>query len=92
MVTIEELVQQLVERGGSDLHISAGAPPMLRVNGKLVSTEQEVLDNETAQKVIYGLLDNEQILRFEKDLELDMSFGISGLGVSVPTCSFREDP
>jgi twitching motility protein PilT len=80
MVTIEELVQQLVERGGSDLHICAGAPPMIRVNGKLVSTEQEVLDNETAQKLVYGILDNEQILRFEKELELDMSFGISGLG------------
>jgi twitching motility protein PilT len=80
MVTIEELVQQLVERGGSDLHISAGSPPMIRVNGRLVSTEQEILDNETTQKLVYGILDNEQILRFEKDLELDMSFGISGLG------------
>ena len=80
MVTIEELVQQLVERGGSDLHISAGSPPMIRVNGKLVSTEQEILDNEAAQKLIYGILDKDQILRFEKELELDMSFGISGLG------------
>jgi twitching motility protein PilT len=80
MVTIEELVQQLVERGGSDLHISAGSPPMLRINGKLVSTEQEVLDGETTKKLIYGILDNDQILRFERDSELDMSFGISGLG------------
>jgi twitching motility protein PilT len=80
MVTIEELVQQLVERGGSDLHISAGAPPMIRINGSLVSTEQEVLDPETTQRLIYSILDNEQILRFERDQELDMSFGISGLG------------
>lgn len=80
MVTIEELVQQLVERGGSDLHISAGSPPMIRVNGRLVSTEQEVLDGEATQKLLYGILDNDQILRFEKELELDMSFGISGLG------------
>ena len=80
MVSIEELVQQLVERGGSDLHISAGAPPMIRVNGKLVSTELEVLDAETTQKLVYGILDNEQILRFEKNWELDMSFGIDGLG------------
>ncbi len=80
MVSIEELVQQLVERGGSDLHISAGSPPMIRVNGRLVSTEQEVLDAETTQKLIYSILDNEQILRFEKELELDMSFGIAGLG------------
>ena len=80
MVSIEELVQQLVERGGSDLHISAGAPPMIRVNGRLVSTELEVLDAETTQKLIYSILDNEQILRFEKNWELDMSFGIAGLG------------
>ncbi len=80
MVSIEELVQQLVERGGSDLHMSAGSPPMIRVNGRLVSTEQEVLSAELVQKLVYSILDNEQILRFEKDLELDMSFGIAGLG------------
>jgi twitching motility protein PilT len=80
MVSIEELVQQLVERGGSDLHISAGAPPMLRISGRLVATEQEVLDSDSTQKLIYSILDNEQILRFEKDWELDMSFGIAGLG------------
>ena len=53
---------------------------MIRINGSLVSTEQEVLDPETTQRLIYSILDNEQILRFEKDQELDMSFGISGLG------------
>ncbi len=80
MVTIEELVQQLVDRRGSDLHISAGAPPMMRINGSLVSTEQEVLDPETTQRLVYSILDNEQILKFEKEHELDMSFGIAGLG------------
>ena len=80
MVSIEELVQQLVERNGSDLHISAGAPPMIRVNGKLISTEMEILDAESTQKLVYSILDNEQILRFEKEWELDMSFGIAGLG------------
>ena len=80
MVTIEELVQQLVDRKGSDLHIAAGAPPMMRINGSLVSTEQEVLDPETTQRLVYSILDNEQILQFEKESELDMSFGIAGLG------------
>jgi twitching motility protein PilT len=80
MVTIEELVQQLVERGGSDLHISAGAPPMIRIHGRLISTEQEVLDGEATQKLVYSILDNEQILKFEKEWELDMAFGIAGLG------------
>jgi twitching motility protein PilT len=80
MVTMEELVQQLVERGGSDLHISAGAPPMLRINGRLVATEFDMLDGETSQKLVYSILDNEQILKYEKDRELDMAFGIAGLG------------
>lgn len=80
MITVEELLQQLVERGGSDLHITAGAPPKIRIDGKLISTEHNVLDPETTQRLIYSILDNTQIARFEKDLELDMSFGIGGLG------------
>ncbi len=80
MVTMEELVQQLVERNGSDLHISAGVAPMVRINGRLVSTEYDVLDAEATQKLVYSILDNEQILTFERDHELDMAFGISGLG------------
>lgn len=80
MVTIEELVQQLVERGGSDLHLAAGAPPMIRINGRLVSVEQEPLEPEVTKRLIYSILDNEQILRFEREWELDMAFGITGLG------------
>ncbi len=80
MITVEELLQQLVERGGSDLHITAGSPPKIRIDGKLISTEHNVLDPETSQKLVYSILDNEQVARFERDLELDMSFGISGLG------------
>ncbi len=80
MVSLEELVQQLVERGGSDLHISAGSPPMIRINGRLVTTDSESLDSETCKKIIYSILDNEQIRQFEKEQELDMGFGISGLG------------
>ncbi len=80
MVTLEELLQQLVERGGSDLHISAGAPPKIRIDGKLISVDTEILDSEQSQKLVYSVLDNDQIAHFEKDLELDMSFGISGLG------------
>ncbi|GIW71297.1 MAG: twitching motility protein PilT [Planctomycetota bacterium] len=80
MVTVEELLQQLVERGGSDLHITAGAPPKIRIDGKLISTEHNVLDPEMSQRLVYSILDSEQVARFERDLELDMSFGIAGLG------------
>ena len=80
VVTLEDLVQQLVERGGSDLHLAAGSAPMIRINGRLVATDCEILDSESVKKVIYSILDNEQIRTFEKNQELDMGFGISGLG------------
>ena len=52
---------------------------MMRVNGRLIPAETSVMDAETTRKLIYSILDNSQILRFEKELELDMAFGISGL-------------
>ncbi len=80
MVTLEELLRVMVERGSSDLHITAGSAPRIRVDGVLVSTEHEILDAEDSQRIIYSILDNEQIARFEKELELDISFGIAGIG------------
>lgn len=80
MVSIEELLQAMVERDGSDLHITQGARPKLRIDGELVDTEYEMLDAESTQKIIYSILDSAQIARFEKELELDMSFGVEGLG------------
>lgn len=79
-LTIETLVQLLVKNGGSDVHISAGARPKIRVDGELVDTEYDVLDPEITQRLLYSVLDNEQIARFEKNWELDLSFGIQGLG------------
>jgi len=80
MVTIEEMLTVLVERGGSDLHISVGSPPRIRVEGDLINTDFEVLTPETTQKLLYGLLNTNQIAKFEKELELDISFGIERLG------------
>jgi len=80
MITIEELLTLLVQRKGSDLHLSAGSPPKIRIDGKLVNTEHEMLTPDMTQKLVYSILATEQIARFEKDLELDLSFGIDGLG------------
>ena len=80
MVTIEELMKILVERGGSDLHITAGSPPRIRVDGTLMPTEHEVLTRDMTQKIVYSVLDTDQIARFEREWELDLSFGVEGLG------------
>ena len=80
MNNIEDLVQQLVEREGSDLHLGAGTPPMIRIHGRLIAAGDAVLDNDTVRRIVYSILDNEQVRKFEKEQELDMAFGISGLG------------
>jgi twitching motility protein PilT len=70
----------MVERGGSDLHITAGSPPRIRIDGRLLPTDHEALSAESTQKLVYSLLVSDQIARFERELELDFSFGIEGLG------------
>jgi len=80
MQTLEELLQYLVEQKGSDLHVTAGSPPRLRVDGELKPIEGERLTPEQSKESVYSVLKADQIARFEKDLELDFSFGISGLG------------
>ncbi|OGX40494.1 MAG: type IV pili twitching motility protein PilT [Omnitrophica WOR_2 bacterium RIFCSPHIGHO2_02_FULL_68_15] len=74
------LLRQMVDRNASDLHISAGAPPCLRVDEKLLPVEGGTMTPEDSQRLAYSLLTPAQIERFERNKELDMSFGISGLG------------
>ncbi|MFP6737925.1 MAG: type IV pili twitching motility protein PilT, partial [Planctomycetota bacterium] len=77
---LEKLAGKLVEEGGSDLHIAAGSPPMMRIDGRLVVAGEEKLDADASRKLVYAILNDEQVKRFEEDLELDMSFGIEGVG------------
>ncbi len=80
MIGIEELLQIMVQRGGSDLHVTAGSAPKVRIDGSLVSTEHEVLTPDQTKKIAYSVLTAEQIAKYEANLELDISFGIDGLG------------
>jgi len=80
MIGLEELLELMVQKKGSDLHITAGSPPRIRIDGHLRPTGHEMLSPEDSQKMAYSVLSNEQVARFEKNLELDFSFGVSGLG------------
>jgi twitching motility protein PilT len=80
MVTLEELLETVVSRGGSDLHISAGAPPKVRIDGLLLDVMPEAMSHDETKKLVYSILTNDQIARFEEKLELDFSFGVKGLG------------
>jgi twitching motility protein PilT len=77
---LEELLGQVFERGASDLHLSPGLPPVLRIDGNLVRTEYPPLTKEDAQRLIFGMLTNEQRRILEQNWDLDCSYGVSGLG------------
>lgn len=73
-VHVDELLQLVVEKKGSDLHLAAGVPPVLRIDGKLLATNYDVLSDFEVQRMIYAVLTDEQIRTFETDYELDCSY------------------
>lgn len=76
---IEDLMEEVIERGGSDLHLSAGLPPYIRISGKLTPTEHEPMSPEACQRLIFSMLNNTQRKTLEQTWELDCSYGVKGL-------------
>ena len=64
--TMEELLRLVVERGASDLHLSAGIPPYLRCDERLLPTDHGPLTGEEVRELAYSLLTPEKIQRFER--------------------------
>jgi twitching motility protein PilT len=78
-LTLRQLLEDMVQRKASDLHITAGVPPELRIDGAITPTEYEVLTPEKCIGLAYSVLSDEQRKRFETTKELDFSFGVKGL-------------
>ena len=76
---LQELLRLLIDRSGSDLHISAGSPPRIRVHGTLSPMDMPVLTGVDAKNLCYSILTDTQKHRFEEENELDFSFGLKGL-------------
>jgi twitching motility protein PilT len=78
-LTLRQLLEDMVQRKASDLHLTAGVPPELRIDGSITPTEYEVLSPERCIGLAYSVLSDEQRKRFETTKELDFSFGVKGL-------------
>ena len=78
-MTLQQLLKASIEQGASDIFISVGTPPQLRIDGSLVRVKAEVLDDAMAKRLCYSILTDEQRTRFEETRELDLSFGVKGL-------------
>jgi len=78
-VSMRQLLEEMVQRNSTDLHLTTGAPPMFRIDGELVPTNYEIMTPEVIQNLIYSVLNDQQKKKFEMEWELDFSFGIAGL-------------
>jgi len=77
---IDDLLRVLIERGGSDLHLTVGSPPGLRLRGEIVPLESaKVLQPRDTMEMILSLLSEEQRRRFETEMELDFAYSIPGV-------------
>lgn len=78
---IELLLEEVIKKKASDLHLQVGLPPMLRVDGALVAvTSAAVLNEEAVENLIFAILDDEQKQILLKDKEFDFSFAFGDLG------------
>jgi len=78
-VHLDELLEFVYRKNCSDLHICVGVPPTYRLDGKLLQMNYEPVTPQVSQRMIYDILTDEQIQRFETQLELDFSYSLQNL-------------
>ena len=81
VVHLDDLLERVLEIGGSDLHLTVGTPPSVRVHGELRRlTEYAPLKNQQIREMIYAVLSQKHREQFEEGLELDTSYSLPGRG------------
>jgi twitching motility protein PilT len=79
MANLHQMLKELVDRGGSDLHITTNSPPQIRIDGKLTPMSEPPLNPVETKQLCYSILTDSQKQKFEEENELDLSFGVKGL-------------
>ena len=80
MHTLDGLLRTVMENGASDLHVSPGLPPILRIDGKLTPFGDTPLTPEDVEQLLFSMLSTEQRRALEQEWEIDFSYGIHGVG------------
>jgi len=71
LANLHQLLKAMVEKGASDLHITTGSPPQLRIDGQLVPLKTTPLTPVETKQICYSILTDSQKHKFEEDNELD---------------------
>jgi twitching motility protein PilT len=79
VANLHQLLKAMVEKGASDLHVTTGSAPQLRVDGDLVPLKMAPLTPVETKQLCYSILTDAQKHSFEENNELDLSFGVKGL-------------
>ena len=80
LTSIDDLLEQMVELGASDLHITVGSPPAFRVRGHITRAEgYELFTAEDTRSILYRILSSEQQKHFELNRQLDFAYSMPGL-------------
>ncbi len=78
-VNLHQLLKAMIEKGASDMHITTGTPPLLRIDGDIVPLKLPPLSPVDSKQLCYSILTEDQKIEFEKTNELDLSFGVKNL-------------
>ncbi|MAF91266.1 MAG: type IV pilus twitching motility protein PilT [Bdellovibrionota bacterium] len=80
MAKIDQLFQKMVELGASDLHLTTGAKPLLRLHGKMTPLGDSILTPQETQSLLFEILTEKQKKEFVRDWELDCAYSLEGVG------------
>ncbi|MBK8482588.1 MAG: type IV pilus twitching motility protein PilT [Proteobacteria bacterium] len=79
MASLHQLLKAMIDKGASDLHVTTGSPPQLRIDGMLVPLRVPPLTPIDTKQLCYSILTDSQKVQFEENLELDLSFGVKNM-------------
>ena len=80
MARLDELLRQMKLEGASDLHLTSGSAPYMRINGEMVKLKYRTISAETCEGLIFEILNNKQRELFKENWDLDLSYPLSGVG------------
>src|SRR3954454_9485479 len=85
-----DILLEVIESGASDLHLTVGAPPMVREKGRLRPLDHPKLTTQDTREIVYSILNNDQRKRLESDWQIDLSYSVPGMGrLRVKACFQR---
>ena len=79
MARIDAILQLVREQGASDLHMTTGAPPIVRINGEITAIPYEHITREINELLLFELMDAEQRARYDQFKDVDFSYEVPGV-------------